>query len=368
MCAVSFNLAYGWRGVACCFRASRPCLILGKEAIFIAATYKNCPPVALAWLRYLELVQNRAAGTLQSRYDDIRWFLQFLRIYQGTEQTEEEKISGEVWVADMPLETIAGVTSDDVEAYVEYMLTVQHLSENTIYYRRLSTLRQFYDYLMRYQAELNIQLYANPVIRFSVKEVPARPVRALSPSEISRLLRSVQGDNGVRDYAIILLLATTGLTTAEVVKIRYTDYHEDVLFVAGRKVHLTAGTQKAIQNYIHQYREPIREYLKDNTLFVTALKRKRLSVRGLQNALQKHFDRAGIEGSARDLRHTAVMEMLKTAKNECERSYIAGYFGYTNIHSLDKFPLAGDTKDETMTSRLEQSWLSDLGLPKYDGE
>lgn len=321
-------------------------------------TFKNCPPVLRSYLRYLETIKNQKPSTLRDRYLDIKVFLQFLKERSG-EQTGPA--ANEVWVEDIDPAVVAGVTEDDINDYLEYLAQQRHVAEVTIYRRKLPSLRKFYDYLIRHQDELGIQITSNPAPNVPPPSSPAKPCRVLSRSEITRLLRAVSGETAVRDTAIVLLMVTTGLSVSEVAKIRYDDYHQDALFVAGRKIFLTENCQDAINRYISDFRDPLTDFLKDNTLFVTQNYRKRLSARGIQNALQKHFDRAGIDASARDLRYTAVIELLKNARNECERSYIAGRLGYSNPQSLNSLPLPKPEKDDILPSLVGNSWLGELG-------
>ena len=327
-------------------------------------TYKNCPPYLESYLRYLELVGNKAATTLDARCHDIRDFLKFLRRREDGVPTPEEIAANDIFVAGLPPEAVAAVTEEDVEEYLEYLTAERKVSQQTIYTRKATSIRGFYDWLIKAQVDLGLTILQNPVPHFDVRSEfsPARPSRVLSHAELDKVLKAVDGDSAIRDVAMILLVATTGLAATELAKVKHRDYHGDYLVYRGRKIFLTEAAQKALRVYLAEYRDPIEDFLKDNTLFVSRLKKKRLSPRGIQNALQKHFDRAGVEGSARDLRYTAVVELLKNARNECERAHLAGYLGYTDPASISRLPLpkAEDT-GEQFHAALENSWLNDLG-------
>lgn len=323
--------------------------------------FKNCPPVLDSYLRYLELVEARAPATVDARYRDIKSFLQFLRSRCEDAPSAEEIAAGDIFVDQMDAAAVAAVTEEDVEDYLDYLVEEMHLKEQTVYRRKQSSLRMFYDYLLRHQQDLDVVIPRNPVPKGKRGECKTdEPCRALTPSEISKLLKAIEGEAAVRDTAIVLLIATTGLSISEVVKLRYADYREEILLVADRKVYLTEACQKAINRYLFEFRDPISDFLKDNTLFVTRTYRRRLTPRGLQKALQKHFDRAGVKATARDLRYTAVLELMKTARNECERSYIAGYLGYTKLKSLDSLPLPKTDPGDALPRMVENTWLGDL--------
>lgn len=325
--------------------------------------YKNCPPYLESYLRYLELVENKAASTLEYRCHDIRDFFKFLRRREDGVPTPAEVAAGDIFVAAMPVETVAAVTQDDIEEYLEYLIQDRKVSRQTACRRKATSLRCFYDYLLKQQVDLDVVMLTNPVPSFEISEdmLPARPSRVLKPSELDKVLKAVEGIAATRDVAIILLIATTGLSSPDICKIRYEDYHDDHLIVNGRTIYLTEATQEAIQIYLHEFRDPLEDFLKDKTLFISRTLYKRLSPRGIQNALQKHFDRAGVDASARDLRYTAVVELLKNARNECERSYLAGYLGYTNLASLSRLPLPKTDSGDPVPQIMEDSWLNNLG-------
>lgn len=326
--------------------------------------YKNCPAYLESYLRYMELVEGKAFSTLDGRCKDVRAFLQFLRRRQDTYPTEAERITEDAFVENLSIQTVAAVTERDIEEYLNYLAQSRNVSQHTIYRRKTSSLRSFFHWLLQQQEELGIVMLTNPVPYYdtaSFQNTPANPSRALSHAELDRVLSAVSGEAATRDIAMIMVISTTGIAANDLVKVKERDYLGDCLMVAGRKIYLTEATQRAIRRYILEYREPIAEFLMDNTLFVSRSKLKRLSPRGVQKALQKHFDNAGVEGSARDLRYTAVMELLKNARNECERNYLAGYLGYTNPASLNRLPLPKTDEGEPMAELLKGSWLNDLG-------
>lgn len=321
-------------------------------------TFKNCPPVLVSYFRYLEVVRNYSRNTVLAKQSDIRGFLQFLQA-RNLPSDHPVELSG-VYVADMDTAVIAAVTADDVEEYVEYLLNTK-VSERTIRERKLTSLRTFYDYLIRNREELGISIGANPVMDGTPGVTSADPARVLSYTELKHLLDSIDGQTAVRDTAIVLLLATTGITLSQLVSIRCEDYREDTLLVAGRTVYLTERCQEALNTYLQECRDPISDSIHDNAIFVSDNYRKRLTPRCVQKALQKHFDRAGIQATAKDLRHTAVVEILKTARNDCELAYIAGCLGYSDPKFLRQFTIQKKNSADAPINMVEQTWLNDLG-------
>ncbi len=347
-------------------------------------TYKNCPPVLESYLRYLKTVKNNAPKTLDARYWDMKTFFTFLA--QREPNTLQPAKDIDYSIENITAATIAAVTEDDIADYLEYLVQDRHMTKLTIQRRKLPSLRQFYDYIFRYQEELGVSISKNPVQEHWEDVIPSEPCRILSPAEISRVLEAIEKhaalntienqihnplvvvNPATRDKAIVLLIVTTGANIGELVKIRCQDYIEDTMIIAGRKVYLTEACQKALDAYIAEFRDPVEAVytdLHDNALFISNNYRRRLTPRGVQKALKKYFDRAEVNATARDLRYTAIAEMLKSARNECELAYIAGRLGYSNVSSVKQLlqqmglPVPSDTN--AMPNLISGTWLDNIG-------
>ena len=322
-------------------------------------TYKNCPPVLEGYLRYLEIVKNQSRSTILNKLSDIRGLLQFIQA-RSLPEDPTLKLSG-VAVADMRAATVAGITEEDIEDYIEYLASDAKVSPNSIRRRKLVSFRRFFDYLIRHQEDLGIFIAANPVMDGAPGINPENPGRVLSPSEVKRLLNAMDGATAGRDTAIVLLILTTGLSVSQIVKLRCQDYREDILLVDNRKIYLTGACQDALNAYLQTFRDPIDDLIHDNTIFVSDNYFRRLTPRAVQKALEKQFARAGIQATARDLQFTAVTELLKTARNDCERAYIAGYLGYTSMDFLRKHGLQKPSSTASApVDMVENTWLADL--------
>lgn len=323
-------------------------------------TYTNCPPVLSSFLRYLEVVKNYKQNSIYLRSLDIRGFLQYHKAKQMPAMPEK---LNELDVTDLDAAAVAAVTEDDIEEYLDYLLLQGKVTELTLYRRKVPSLRLFYEYLIRHQEDLGITIHKNPVREGRSSGAPSAPCRLLSPAEIQAVLRCCDGETAVRDKAIILLICTTGIAIPELVKIRYEDYREDTIAVGGRTLSLTENCQRAIDDYLEEFRDPAEDWLLDKTLFVSHNYRRRLSPRAVQKALQKYFDRANVVGTARDLRHTAVDTMLRTARNDCERAFIAGCLGYTP-QKLRNLTFANSPNHDSTNLTTEGTWLQKLGGPE----
>ena len=135
-------------------------------------------------------------------------------------------------LSEITIRDIQSVTPDVVNAWANYQLSLGQ-SKSTIN-RKLSAMKSFYKFLCR--RTVRIMDY-NPfsteegAIRFknAIKEYSDK--RALSPKEISKLLRSVDVKNAkgidkiiaIRDLIVLEILVTAGLRRAEVCGIKLGD-------------------------------------------------------------------------------------------------------------------------------------------------
>ncbi len=319
--------------------------------------FENCPPFLSGYLRYLMAVKNRSESTIVSVYREIKEFLLFIKRRSTPPLSPEEETD---FIQDMAAWTVAELTAEDLDEFVEYLDTTVHNSGPTIS-KKISGLKGFYDYLIRNQEELGITIGVNPAA--GLKGVPYRgsQCRLLSAQEVKAVLRAVNGEAAVRDRAILLLMCTTGLRLNELVKLKHDDYDGDCLMANGRRLTLTEQCKSALDAYLTEFRDEIAQGLHDRTLFISRNYRRRLTPRGIQKALQKHFDAAGVKGTPKDLRFTAATELLSTAKNPHEQAILANYLGYRNPASLKQFALPQSRDNPTLIDgALDKTWLGDL--------
>ena len=168
--------------------------------------------------------------------------------------------------------TIARAALTDADAFVQTL--VARFSRRTVA-DTCSSLRAFLRFL-RMTGRLKVDL-ANGVMapRYRIDE---RPPRTLPWSDVQKVLRSISGTEapGKRDYAIVLLLATYGLGSAEVQGLRL----EDIDWRAGElrvrrpktnvsiQLPLLPAVARALSAYLRWERPPARSvqhvFLREN--------------------------------------------------------------------------------------------------------
>jgi integrase/recombinase XerD len=180
-----------------------------------------------------------------------------------------------------------------------------------------SALRSFLQYV-RYRGEVTMDLAAAvPIVaNWSMTSLP----RAIEPEQVHKLLISINRRTpiGLRDYAILLLLARLGLRSGEVAFLELDDIDWNVgrLSVRGKggrsELPISAEVGRAIATYLRRGR-PIS---RSRRVFLRA----RAPIRGFWGAsgicsLVRHsLKRAGINGphfGAHQFRHGLATEMLR---------------------------------------------------------
>ena len=129
------------------------------------------------------------------------------------------------------------------------------------------------------------------------------------------LLQSVDGQNKLRDYAILMLFLNCGIRRSELVGLNLTDVYEDRIRVIGkgnkeRFVYFGTPCRKAIDAYLVERNKKI---LSDNRALFGSRDGNRISVTAVHRLVKKALLKAGLDESmfsAHKLRHTAATMML----------------------------------------------------------
>ncbi|HEU5375014.1 MAG TPA: tyrosine-type recombinase/integrase [Ktedonobacteraceae bacterium] len=111
-----------------------------------------------------------------------------------------------------------------------------------------------------YQEEL---IEKNPVTRLKTPVIEKRIKPTLTPDELQMMLDfcDIHTSTGFRDYAILSLLADSGIRLAEIAGLQVGDIHAGYIKVFGkgrkeREVGLHPGVGKILWKYIQKYRRP----------------------------------------------------------------------------------------------------------------
>ena len=176
----------------------------------------------------------------------------------------------------------------------------------------------------------------------------------LTRSQVKDVLLSIEKEDiqGLRDYAIILLMVTGGLRTIEIIRADISDLRTlgdfTVLYVQGKGkedkteyIKISAPVEKSIRMYLQmrgttKETDPLFASLSNNN------RGQRLTTRSISGIVKNRLKQAGYNSSrltAHSLRHTAVTLSLLAGKNLAEVQQFARHANITTTmiynHSLD---------------------------------
>ncbi len=241
---------------------------------------------------------------------------------------------------DVTLQTLGDVARPDIDNYLTYLK--EHSAQNgkkitnrtSSIAKKLSSLRSFYKYLV--YADL---LEKDPTTLVRVCDKKEREPDYLSRSESSELLNSASSGSGLtslsfertselrlRDYAIILLLLSTGIKTSECAGIDCDDILYDsneIIIDKGREepVYLQVNSDviSAISEYVNFERRESR--LDPGALFISK-KGQRMSVSAIERMVKKYAKAAlGEENvTPSSLRSTFAVHLFR----QTEDPYLVG--------------------------------------------
>ncbi|MBR6596023.1 MAG: tyrosine recombinase XerC [Oscillospiraceae bacterium] len=281
--------------------------------------YTDCPQILREFLTYHETIKGQSPKTISEYYLDLRMFLRFLKLMRN-EMPIHTRLD-DIPIRDVDLEFIRDVTTAEIFDFLSYLANDRvanpdspapdHGISASARARKLSAIKSFYKYL----TVRTKQLQENPVADLEYPKLRKSLPKYLTMEESAALLRSVSGQNQVRDYAILMLFLNCGIRRSELVGLNITDVYEDRIRVVGkgnkeRFVYFGTPCRKAIDAYMVERKE---KFLTDNRALFGSRNGNRISVTAVHRLVEKALKQAGLDStqfSAHKLRHTAATMML----------------------------------------------------------
>jgi site-specific recombinase XerD len=266
---------------------------------------------------------------------------------------------------DVPMDE---VTPKRVQAYIDRLLA-KGLSPKTINCH-LDSIRRFYDYL---HDEESLEI-PNPVKRGYVLRLPRPLPRHLKDHEVKRLFEVIQDP---RDRAIFMLMLRCGLRVAEVVDLGLgdLDLRRSKILVQngkgrkGRVVYLSQDAQEALVAYLTtRPSKKSKVFLSEKSPF----RGQPISVRGIQKRLESYAQRARLNVSCHQLRHTMATQLLNA---DAELVTIQDLLGHSKITTTQRYCRVSNLKVQRDYFRAIQEVIKRttpqqviIGLPQYQGK
>ena len=261
------------------------------------------------------------------------------------------------------------VTPKKVQAYIDRLLA-KGLSAKTINCH-LDSIRRFYDWL---DDEEVIEI-PNPVKRGYVLRLPRLLPRHLKDHEVQRLFEVIQGP---RDRAIFMVMLRCGLRVAEVTDLTLgdLDLRRSKILVQngkgrkGRVVYLSQDAQEALVAYLK-----VRPSTKIRKVFLaekSPFRGQPISVRGIQKRLESYAQRARLNVSCHQLRHTMATQLLNA---DAELVTIQDLLGHSKITTTQRYCRVSNLKVQRDYFRAIEEVINRtnpqrviIGLPQYQGK
>ncbi len=281
--------------------------------------YRDCPQLLRDFLSYHESIKGQSPRTVSEYYLDLRMFFRFLLLMRNElpYDTDLETIS----IKGVDLDFVRSVTTSEIFDFLSYLShdrVVNPESASPDYgisatsrARKISSLKSFYKYL----TVRTKQISENPVKDLEYPKIRKSLPHYLTLEESKALLRSVEGPNAARDFAILMIFLNCGIRRSELVGLNLSDVYEDRIRVIGkgnkeRIVYMGSSTKQAIDRYMVERNKII---LSDNRALFGSRDHNRISVTAVHRLVKKHMLAAGLDVeslSAHKLRHTAATLML----------------------------------------------------------
>lgn len=263
------------------------------------------------YLNYLSASKGASETTLMEYYYDVRNFLRYMRYRKEDLDIHSEDLS-QISIDNVDIDFIKTIDKQDIYAYISYLDKVRKNSNRTRY-RKLSSIRSFYNYLCN-KVDL---LDHNPSENIDLPRIEKRLPVHLSLDDCIKLLDHVESYKQreiyrCRDVAIVTLFLNTGLRLSELSALNVKDISPDnTINIIGkgnkeRMIYLNDSTMDALNDYLRIRKE---EGLENQEALFLSMRKNRMSNRSIQHMIKKHLEEAGFDTTkytVHKLRHTAA--------------------------------------------------------------
>ena len=336
------------------------------------------------FLTYLETIRGKSSLTVDEYALDLRMFFRFLKRERGL--VSPSLPFEQIPIDDVDEALLRSVTLSDFYAFLSYLARDRGDTAATRA-RKVSCLRSYFKYITNHQHILD----SNPADLLEVPKNPSRLPVYLSLEESTRLLNAVEGENAVRDYAILMLFLNCGMRLSELcgMNLSRLNLRERVVRIVGkgnkeRQIHLNDACVAALEAYLAvRPAEGVKGEHRD-AVFLSRQKR-RINGRTVELMMKKYLKDAQLNEqryTPHKLRHTAATLMfseggvdVRTLKEILGHEQLNTTQIYTHVgdrqlrEATQKNPLAGLKRDVGQPSARERAehLKNGAGSPLQEG-
>ncbi len=273
---------------------------------------------------------------------EVEKFAEYLRGEKRSENTVKEY---SIMVRDM-LRHIGkraeDITLGDLKRYKMYLSTKKRYSKNSLYLA-VKAIGAYFKFKGLDTAQ-----------GLTAPRRPKQMPKYLSEEEVKRLLDAAREDP--RDYAIISLLAYSGMRVSELCNLRLedVDFEERIIYVRSGKgdkdriVVISPQVVEAIENYLYM-REDDMEYL------FSSRKSSKISRVQVFRIVKKYAEKAGIrkEVTPHVLRHTLATTMLRRG---VDIRFIQQFLGHSSVATTQIYTHVDDAMLKSVYDKVLQEY------------
>ncbi len=317
--------------------------------------YSEAPYFLKDFITYMEAVRGKSKNTVKEYYFDLRTFLRYMKVLRGKNLIDEfDSIS----INDIDVEFIKSISLHDLYEFLSYTSS-ERLNNANSRARKVAALRSFFKYM---NAKTKL-IPDNPAKDLDSPKIPKSLPKYLTLTESRDLLSHIDGNDKLRDYAIITLFLNCGMRLSELAATNLKDVRDGKLTVIGkgnkeRVIYLNQACQNAIDAYVQNERP--KEGIKhphQNALFISRHKQ-RLSIKTIQALVKKHLRAAGLDDSkfsVHKLRHTAATLMYQ--HGHVDVRVLQEILGHTNLATTQIYT---HLDSEQLRAAADSNPLADL--------
>ena len=206
-------------------------------------------PILKDFILYCETIKGKSEKTAEEYFSDLKLLFKFLKQDKGL--VSSSLPFEEITVNDIDIDFIKGITISDLYAFIVYCKD-ERQNGAASRARKVSTISTFFKYLTNTMHLLE----KNPALELKQPKLRKSLPVHLSLEQCLELLRSIDGPNKERDFAIITLFLNCGMRLSELCSINYTDIKPDgSLKILGkgnkeRLIYLNNACQMAVEAYM----------------------------------------------------------------------------------------------------------------------
>ncbi len=271
--------------------------------------FEIAPSPMCDFLEYLVSIRGKSPRTVREYFLDLRTFHRFLCFRYKLVKSDTPFEDVDIFLIDLSI--IKKVNLLDLHAFIAFIDKDRNNSNRTKA-RKVACLKSFYKYLYSTMG----LIAEDPAIKLESPKSNKRLPVHLTLEQSKYLLKSIEGQNKERDFAIIMIFLNCGVRLSEIVSINLNNYKDETLTVIGkgnkeRTIYLNDACIASLRDYIKIRPDGLDGH--ENAMFLSNRKT-RISQRAIQHLVEKSLVAAGLGSSnfsPHKLRHTAATLMYQ---------------------------------------------------------